>query len=74
MLLFERCCLVPLRPKYWPDVLASVITKGGIGGGPYGGGGIGTNELPDALTWLIHELRSFKKDWSTTCFPSLSSL
>ena len=55
-------------------MLESVITKGGIGGGIDGVGGIGTNELPDALTWLIHELRLCKKYWSTTGIPSLSSL
>ena len=46
-----------------------MIIKAIIGGGPDGGGGIGTDDLPDALTWLIRELRSCTKDWSTTGFP-----
>ena len=49
-------------------MLASVVTKGGFDGGNNGGVGIGTNELPDALTWMILELRFFTKDWSTTGF------
>ena len=51
-----------------------MITKGGIGGFPDVGGGVWNNELPDALTWLIRELRLRTKDWSTTDFPSMSSL
>ena len=54
--------------------MESVITKGVTGGGPGGGGGIGINQLLDALTWMIRELRLCTKDWSTTGFPSLSSL
>ena len=54
--------------------MASVTKKGGIGGGTDGGGVIGTNMLPNALTWLIHELGLCTKDWSTTSFLSLSSL
>ena len=55
-------------------MLASVVTKGVFDGGTNGGVGIGTNELPDALTWMIAKLRLCTKDWSTTNFPSLSSL
>ena len=55
-------------------MLSYVVTKGVIGGGPDGGGGIENNELPDALTWLISDLRLRTKDWSTTGFTSLSSL
>ena len=54
-------------------MLAYVITKGRIGEDPDGGGGIGTNELSDALDGMIHKLRLCAKDWSTTIFPSLSS-
>ena len=54
-------------------MLAYVLTKSGIGGGPYGGGGIGTNELPGALTWLIIKLGLFTKYGSTTGVPTLSS-
>ena len=55
-------------------MLAYVFTKGRIGGGHDGGGDIGTIELPDALTWMIHELRLCKKYRSTTGFPSFYSL
>ena len=48
--------------------------KGVIGGVPGVGVGIGTNELPDALTWMIRKLRLYTKDKSTTGFPSLSCL
>ena len=54
--------------------MAYVVTKDGICGGTDGGGGIETNELPDAPTWMICELRLCTKDWSTTGFPPLSSL
>ena len=50
-----------------------MIINGGIGGGPDGRGVIGTNDLPDALTWMICELGLLTKDWSTTNFPSLYS-
>ena len=40
-----------------------MVTNGVIGGGTDGGGGIGTDVLPDALTWLIRELRLQTKDW-----------
>ena len=52
-------------------MLAYLCTKGEIYGGPDGGGVIGTNELQDALTWLIQELRLCTKDCSTTGFTSL---
>ena len=55
-------------------MIASIITKGEIGECTDGVGDIGTNELLDALNWFIHELRLCTKDWSTTGFPSLSSL
>ena len=42
--------------------------KGKIGGGPNGGGGIFTNKLPDALTFLIHELRLCTKDFQPLVF------
>ena len=54
-------------------MLAYVLEKSGIGGGPYGGGVIGTNKLPGALTWLIIDLRLFTKYGSTTGFLPLSS-
>ena len=38
-----------MTKKQFPYVLASEIKKGRTIGGPDGGGGIGTNELPDAL-------------------------
>ena len=47
-------------------MLEYVFTKGEICGGPDGGGYSGTIELPDAITWLIRELRLFINDWSTT--------
>ena len=50
-----------------------MIIKGGIIGGPDGGGVNGSNELHDALYWLICELGLCTKDWSTTGFPSLYS-
>ena len=52
----------------------SVIIKGVIVRGNNGAGGVGENELPDALTWMIYDLRLCKKEFSTTGFPSLSSL
>ena len=55
-------------------MLTSVVTKGVIGGGPGGGGGIGTNELPVAITLMICKLRLCTEVWSTTGFPSFSSL
>ena len=54
-------------------MLAYLCTKGEIYGGPDGGGVIGTNELQDALTWLIQELRLCTKYFSTTGFTSLYS-
>ena len=51
--------------------MASVITNGEIGGGNDGGVGIGTNELPDAPTFMIRQLMLCAKDWSTTGFTSL---
>ena len=51
-----------------------MVIKGGIGGGTDGVVGMGTNDLPHVLTWLIHELRLCTKDCSTTGLTSLSSL
>ena len=55
-------------------MLIYVYTNDVIGGVPDGGGGIGTNELPDAITLMICELRLCTEFWSTTGFLSLSGL
>ena len=47
-------------------MLSSVHTKGVIGGGSDCGGGIGTNELSESLSWLIHLLRLCTKYLQTT--------
>ena len=42
-------------------MLSFIITKGGVSGVPEGEGGIVTNELPDALTWLIFQVEVLYK-------------